>query len=41
MRTVFHLAAQTQVGAANRSPLATWETNIRGTYMLLEAVRDA
>jgi CDP-glucose 4,6-dehydratase len=38
-RTVFHLAAQTQVGDANRDPLATWETNIRGTYMLLEAVR--
>jgi CDP-glucose 4,6-dehydratase len=37
--TVFHLAAQTQVGDAYRSPLATWETNIRGTYMLLEAVR--
>ncbi|HEX6583430.1 MAG TPA: NAD-dependent epimerase/dehydratase family protein [Thermoleophilaceae bacterium] len=39
-RTVFHLGAQTQVGAANSSPLATWETNIRGTYMLLEAVRE-
>jgi CDP-glucose 4,6-dehydratase len=39
VRTVFHLAAQTQVGAANRSPLVTWETNIRGTYMLLEAIR--
>ena len=40
MRTVFHLGAQTQVGAANRSPLDTWEANIRGTYMLLEAVRE-
>jgi CDP-glucose 4,6-dehydratase len=40
VRTVFHLGAQTQVGAANRSPLETWETNIRGTYMLLEAVRE-
>jgi CDP-glucose 4,6-dehydratase len=38
-RTVFHLAAQTQVGVANRDPLTTWETNIRGTYLLLEAVR--
>ncbi len=38
-RTVFHLAAQTQVGEANRDPLPTWETNVRGTYMLLEAVR--
>jgi CDP-glucose 4,6-dehydratase len=40
VRTLFHLAAQTQVGEANRSPLATWETNIRGTYTLLEAVRE-
>jgi CDP-glucose 4,6-dehydratase len=39
-RTVFHLAAQTQVGEANDAPLATWETNIRGTYMLLEAARE-
>ena len=38
--TVFHLAAQTQVGDANRAPLGTWETNVRGTYMLLEAVRE-
>jgi CDP-glucose 4,6-dehydratase len=37
--TIFHLAAQTQVGDANRAPLETWETNIRGTYMLLEAIR--
>ena len=40
VRRVFHLGAQTQVGVANRSPLETWETNIRGTYMLLEAVRE-
>jgi CDP-glucose 4,6-dehydratase len=39
VRTVFHLAAQTIVGIANRSPLSTFETNIRGTYMLLEACR--
>jgi CDP-glucose 4,6-dehydratase len=38
--TVFHLGAQTQVGLANRSPLGTWETNIRGTYLLLEAIRE-
>lgn len=37
--TVFHLAAQAIVGSANRSPLSTFETNIRGTYMLLEACR--
>ena len=36
---VFHLGAQTQVGDAYRSPLRTWETNIRGTYLLMEAVR--
>ncbi len=36
---VFHLAAQTIVGTANRSPLSTFETNIRGTYLLLEACR--
>jgi len=37
--TVFHLAAQTTVGVANRSPLATFETNIQGTWNLLEACR--
>jgi len=37
--TVFHLAAQAIVGAANRSPISTFESNIRGTYMLLEACR--
>jgi CDP-glucose 4,6-dehydratase len=36
---VFHLAAQAIVGAANRSPVSTFETNIRGTYMILEACR--
>lgn len=36
---VFHLAAQTIVGTANRSPLSTYETNVRGTYTLLEACR--
>ncbi len=37
--TVFHLAAQTIVGVANRAPLSTFETNIRGTWMVLEACR--
>jgi CDP-glucose 4,6-dehydratase len=37
--TVFHLAAQTQVPTANRSPLSTLETNVRGTWLLLEACR--
>lgn len=39
VRGVFHLAAQTLVGTANRSPLSTFETNIRGTWLLLEACR--
>lgn len=37
--TVFHLAAQTIVGTARRAPLSTWETNVRGTYLLMEACR--
>src|SRR5689334_15786240 len=37
--TILHLGAQTQVGAARRAPLATWEANVRGTYNLLEACR--
>ena len=37
--TVFHLGAQTLVGVAHRSPLQTFEANIRGTYNLLEACR--
>lgn len=37
--TVFHLGAQTIVGSALRSPLQTFESNIRGTYNLLEACR--
>lgn len=37
--TVFHLAAQTIVGIANRNPVSTFDTNIRGTWTLLEACR--
>ena len=37
--SVFHLAAQTLVRTANRAPLSTFETNIRGTWLLLEACR--
>ena len=37
---VFHLAAQTIVPVANRSPLGTFETNVRGTWVLLEACRS-
>ncbi|NWF75843.1 MAG: GDP-mannose 4,6-dehydratase [Nitrospirae bacterium] len=36
---VFHLAAQTIVPIANNNPLSTFETNIRGTWTLLEACR--
>jgi CDP-glucose 4,6-dehydratase len=39
IQTVFHLAAQTIVGIANKSPLSTFETNIKGTWCLLEAAR--
>jgi len=37
--TVIHLAAQTIVGIANRNPISTFETNIAGTWSLLEACR--
>jgi len=37
--TVFHLAAQTIVGIANRNPVSTFESNIRGTWCVLEACR--
>jgi CDP-glucose 4,6-dehydratase len=37
--TVMHLAAQTTVGVANRNPVSTLDTNIRGTWTLLEACR--
>lgn len=37
--TVFHLGAQTIVGTASRSPLSTFESNIRGSWNLLEACR--
>lgn len=37
--TVFHLAAQTLVQTANRSPVPTFESNIRGSWVVLEACR--
>jgi CDP-glucose 4,6-dehydratase len=37
--TVIHLAAQTIVTIANRNPVSTFETNIKGTWTLLEACR--
>ncbi len=37
--SVFHLAAQTIVGIANRNPISTFESNVGGTWDLLEACR--
>ena len=37
--TVIHLAAQTIVGIANRNPVSTFESNIQGTWSVLEACR--
>jgi CDP-glucose 4,6-dehydratase len=39
VETVFHLAAQTIVGIANRNPISTYESNIGGTWSTLEACR--
>ncbi len=38
--TVFHLGAQTIVGTAVRSPIPTFEANVRGSYFLLDACRQ-
>ncbi len=38
--TVFHLAAQAVVSVANRNPVSTLETNIKGTWTVLEACRQ-
>jgi CDP-glucose 4,6-dehydratase len=37
--TVFHLAAQTTVGVANRNPVSTFESNIHGAWNVLESCR--
>ena len=37
----FHLAAQVEVGSASKYPYLTWETNVRGTYTLLETIRES
>ena len=39
IKTVMHLAAQTIVGIANRNPVSTFQSNIAGTWSLLEACR--
>ena len=36
----FHLAAQPEVGVANKDPMNTWDTNIKGTYTLKEVLRE-
>ncbi len=36
----FHIGAQTIVGIANKSPISTFESNIRGTWNILEAARN-
>jgi CDP-glucose 4,6-dehydratase len=38
---IFHLAAQTTVGPAQADPTTTFEVNVRGTWVLLEACRNA
>ncbi len=39
IQSVFHLAAQVEVGVGLVNPHLTFETNIKGTYSLLEAIR--
>ena len=39
INVVYHLAAQVEVGVGLKNPYLTFETNIRGTYTLLEAMR--
>ncbi|MGO9259583.1 MAG: NAD-dependent epimerase/dehydratase family protein [Bryobacteraceae bacterium] len=41
VNTVMHVAAQAIVGIANRNPLSTFESNIQGTWNVLEACRRA
>jgi CDP-glucose 4,6-dehydratase len=39
VNTVFHLAAQSIVSVANRNPVSTFDSDIKGTWSLLEACR--
>ena len=41
IQSIFHLGAQTQVNAAKVDPIGTLEVNVRGTWLLLEAARQA
>ena len=38
---IFHLAAQVEVGIAMKYPYSTFESNVRGTYTILEAARTS
>ena len=39
IEAVIHLAAQTEIGVAYNDPLSTFESNVRGTWNVLEACR--
>lgn len=41
VEAAFHLGAQTIVRTANRSPLSTFQSNIKGTWNVLEAARNS
>ncbi len=41
VQTVFHLAAQTLVGVAKQDPIGTLEANVQGSWVILEAARQA
>tara|TARA_B110000858_G_scaffold16367_1_gene16485 strand:+ start:1608 stop:2630 length:1023 start_codon:yes stop_codon:yes gene_type:complete len=38
---VFHFAAQVEIGVALNNPYLTYETNIRGTYALLDGIKQS
>ena len=40
INVVYHLAAQVEVGVGLVNPYLTFETNIKGTYCLMEAIRE-
>jgi len=40
INAIFHLAAQVEIGVGLTNPYVTFETNIKGTYSLLEGIRE-
>jgi CDP-glucose 4,6-dehydratase len=40
INVIFHLAAQVEVGVGLTNPYVTFESNVRGTYTLLESARQ-